>query len=254
MFDRSIFCLNSASDCREIHRIDLHYHQDTVRSVCRLSLCGVNKAPLKLLSSVQCAPHSLGVNGPLLIGSSASRRGFIAKPPSGGSVDNRPRAWHVSHILQCPFIQERLPNQVLSLLRRGSPFHGLVDIVQREVARQCGLAYLLLFQALLLRGNDVKRHSLDVCFARCVQRAKTNLVADLHWQGRFQSGPNGRCALCRSEDTATKSRYAHKNGWASCVSSHLESHLLCVDPRLFLHVVRFGARCLDQHHVPHRRR
>ena len=29
------------------------------------------------------------------------------------------------------------------------PLHGHVDDVQREVARQCGLAYILLFQALL---------------------------------------------------------------------------------------------------------
>ena len=44
-------------------------------------LCGVNKAPLKLPGSVQCAPHSFGVDSPLLIGGSASRHGFIAKPP-----------------------------------------------------------------------------------------------------------------------------------------------------------------------------
>ena len=37
--------------------------------------------------------------------------------------------------------------------------------------------------------------------------------------------------------------------WSSCVSSHL----FCVGLRLFLHVVRFGARCLDQESVPFRR-
>ena len=38
------------------------FHPDTVRSVCRLhNSVDVNKAPLQLLGSVQCAPHSFGV-------------------------------------------------------------------------------------------------------------------------------------------------------------------------------------------------
>ena len=54
--------------------------------------------------------------------------------------------------------------------------------------------------------DDVQRHSLDVFFVRFVQRAKTNLVADLHWQERFQSGPNGRYALCRSGEPVTQTQ------------------------------------------------
>ena len=46
-----------------------------MKSVCRLQkLCGVTKAPLKLLGTVQCAPHSFGVDSPSLIGGSASRQ------------------------------------------------------------------------------------------------------------------------------------------------------------------------------------
>ena len=59
-----------------------HHHQDTMRSVCRLhNSVASTKAPLQLLGSVQCATHSFGVNGPLLIGGSPSRHCFIAKPP-----------------------------------------------------------------------------------------------------------------------------------------------------------------------------
>ena len=42
-----------------------------------------------------------------------------------------------------------LPVAISALLFFFFPLHGHVDDVQREVARQCGLAHFLLFQAVL---------------------------------------------------------------------------------------------------------
>ena len=47
--------------------------------------------------------------------------------------------------LQCALLQCCFPPLVHSSLRRKSPLHGHVTDVQREVARKCGLAHLLLF-------------------------------------------------------------------------------------------------------------
>ena len=56
--------------------------EDTLRSVCRLQkTLWRQQSATEAAGSVQCAPHSLGVNSPLLTGSSASRPGFISKPP-----------------------------------------------------------------------------------------------------------------------------------------------------------------------------
>ena len=51
-----------------------------------------------------------------------------------------------------------------------------------------------------------------------------------------------------------RSRNTHTNGGLRVCPRSSCRHLLCVGLRLFLNVVRFGARCLHQESVPYRRR
>ena len=158
---------------RETNRLKLRSARIPRSSLCPVEpdsggQCGTIRVPMtRFHESLQGLPSKLGQPERGVPVCAMCLGVKTTQPDSGDNVESHPRAWHVfTRPLQCPSLAVKFTNPVgakvavplrahpLRFLQgstppRWSPLHGHLNKVQREVARQCCLAQLLLFLALL---------------------------------------------------------------------------------------------------------